>query len=338
MSGTNFFDTPPPEVPEEFGDAYREAYLKAYAEAQAEFPGEIPPLGELHDSAELSAMGLEPADEPADQPADEPPSHEPAAEGPDDEPTQGMPLGTHRAPSVERAAPSFETFRASAWFIPALIAVAALVLILVAYVLGRVLGGDDAATKTPTVSATTPAPTKGAAKPKPLKTQTAKPIANAYAGDVTPTTIASATATCTAPPGVDSSGKKVTYGVGHAIDDQTDTAWRCDGSAVGQKIVLDLGRSQPIGEVGLVPGYAKTDSESHVDRYAQNNRITKVRWTFDDGSSVVQNLSGNPQDRSLQAVRVPKTDSATVTLQILAVTNGPRNTTAISDVQFSVAN
>jgi hypothetical protein len=333
MSGTNFFDTPPPEVPEEFGDAYREAYLKAYAEAQAEFPGEIPPLGELHDSAELSAMGLDPADELADEPAYQPPVDEDRA----DEGTQVMQIGTHRAtPTAEASAPVFEAFRASAWFIPALIAVAALALILVAYVLGRVLGGDDAGKKTPTVSATTSAPTTGQTN-QPRKTQTAKPVANAYAGDLTPTTIASATATCTAPPGVDSSGNKVTYGVGHAIDDQTDTAWRCDGSAVGQKIVLDLGSSQPIGEVGLVPGYAKTDSESHVDRYAQNNRITKVRWTFDDGSSVVQNLSGNPTDRSLQAVRVPKTDSATVTLQILAVTNGPRNTTAISDVQFSVA-
>ena len=87
-----------------------------------------------------------------------------------------------------------------------------------------------------------------------------------------------------------------------------------------------------LGQVGLVPGYAKTDPASGVDRYAENNRITKVRWTLDDGVQVIQRLDPDPSSRAMQVLRVPRTTTDTVVLEILAVQRGQRATTAISTI------
>ena len=145
-----------------------------------------------------------------------------------------------------------------------------------------------------------------------------------------------ATAGCTSKPGVDAGGAKVTYDAGNLTDGVADTTWRCDGAAIGEKITLDLGMDVAIGQVGLIPGYAKTDPHSKVDRYAENNRVTKVRWTIGH-TVVVQRMNGAPGDRSLQLLRVPKTTTNTVELEILAVARGPRDTTPISEIQLGQA-
>ena len=119
-------------------------------------------------------------------------------------------------------------------------------------------------------------------------------------------------------------------------DGVADSTWRCDGNAVGEKITLTLDRKQPIGEVGLIPGYAKTDPASKADRYAENNRVTRVRWTIGD-TVVVQQLKDAPQDRSLRLLRVPRSTTDSVGLEILAVAKGARNTTAISEVELGRA-
>ena len=54
-----------------------------------------------------------------------------------------------------------------------------------------------------------------------------------------------------------------------------------------------------MGQVGLVPGYAKTDETNNADRFAENNRVKRVRWTIGD-TEVVQRMSGSPDDRNLQ--------------------------------------
>ena len=79
-------------------------------------------------------------------------------------------------------------------------------------------------------------------------------------------------------------------------DGDLTTAWRCNGDGVGQKMQLNLSDTVRIGELGIVPGYAKTDPRSGADRYAQNNRLTKVRWSFPDGTSVVQKLDGSAEE------------------------------------------
>lgn len=128
----------------------------------------------------------------------------------------------------------------------------------------------------------------------------------------------------------------MTYDPGNLTDKAADTTWRCEGTAVGERIKLMLGSELPIGEVGLIPGYAKTDDVSNEDRFAENNRVTRVRWTIGD-IEVVQKMSGAADDRSLQLIRVPRTTTDKVELEILAVKKGPRNTTAISEIQLSRA-
>ncbi len=141
---------------------------------------------------------------------------------------------------------------------------------------------------------------------------------------------------CTSKPAVDAAGDEVTYEAGNLTDGAADTTWRCDGKAVGERIKLRLGEELPIGQVGLVPGYAKTDDVSHQDRFAENNRVTRVRWTIGD-IEVVQRMSGAADDRNLQLIRVPRTTTDKVELEILAVKKGPRNKTAISEIQMGRA-
>ncbi len=143
-------------------------------------------------------------------------------------------------------------------------------------------------------------------------------------------------ATCTSPPGQDASGDKVSYAAANLTDGVADTTWRCDGTGIGKKITLRLPDKTAIGEVGLIPGYAKTDAATGDDRYAENNRVTKVRWTIGD-MVVDQELNGSTSDRSLRLLRVPRSEADQVQLEILAVAKGPRNTTAISEVQLGRA-
>jgi hypothetical protein len=48
-------------------------------------------------------------------------------------------------------------------------------------------------------------------------------------------------------------------------------------------------------------------------------------------------MSGSPDDRNLQLIRVPRTRTDTVELKILGVKKGARNKTAISEIQVSRA-
>jgi len=128
----------------------------------------------------------------------------------------------------------------------------------------------------------------------------------------------------------------VSYAAANLTDGVADTTWRCDGQAIGETITLTLPDKTAVGEVGLIPGYAKTDPATGDDRYAENNRVTRVRWTIGD-IVVDQKMSGSTDDRSLRLLRVPKTDADEVQLEILAVAKGSRNTTAISEVQIGKA-
>ena len=137
-------------------------------------------------------------------------------------------------------------------------------------------------------------------------------------------------------PRKDASGAKVSYAAANLTDGVADTTWRCDGTAIGKKIILALPDKTAIGEVGLIPGYAKTDDATGDDRYAENNRVTRVRWTIGD-IVIDQKMNGSTDDRSLRLLRVPRTEADEVQLEILAVAKGPRNTTAISEVQLGRA-
>lgn len=250
-------------------------------------------------------------------------------------------VGNHRAEPTPPAdaAPlrlrgRLDQLRHSRWLLVALSVVLAVILVLGAYLLGRVLGHDDTGTAG---SAAGRGAGKGAERPsngkQARKTQKA---ARAWRGPVRPVTPTAASASCTAKPGVDSAGHRVSYGVDQVLDADPTTAWRCDGPGRGMTLEFTLPAGTRIGEVGLIPGYAKTDPKSHADRYAQNNRITQVRWTIGD-TVVTQRMSGDAHDRSMRTMRVPRTRASTVTLEIRKTEQGPRDTTCVSGVRLGRA-
>ena len=153
-----------------------------------------------------------------------------------------------------------------------------------------------------------------------------------YHGPVTAVNIANTSAECIASPGVDGGGNTVTYRAGNMLDGDSSTAWRCDGDGRGVTLQFRLDARKPIVAVSMIPGYAKTDPYDHVDRYAENRRISKVRWTFGGGRWIEQTLSTDPHSRALQTLRIPPVKSNLVTLEILDSVPGSRDTVAISSV------
>jgi hypothetical protein len=238
-------------------------------------------------------------------------------------------VGTHR--SEEKPLHERPAWRSSRWFLPVVIGGSALVLVLAAYAVGNaVSGGDGNGRANPSAAHTTRGGT-GSPDAKPSRSAPSR-LPGAWTGQVADVSVDAIASDCTAGPSRDSAGRKVTYVPENAVDGKAQTAWRCAGTAVGEKLTIRLGGDANIAEVGLIPGYAKTDPESGVDRYAENNRITRVRWQLGDGVSFVQRLDPGTSSRAVQLIRVPPTVTDTLTLEILAVKHGPRNTTAISEI------
>ncbi len=264
-------------------------------------------------------------------PAEPPAAASSAPEGapaPGHEPTQQIAVGQVPPPvppSSDPVAPVYDDGEEEEGrrfpLIPALL-VLAVVLVVVAFGVGRLLA-DNAAESENEAGGSGGSGGSGG--------QNAAP----YDGAVQPATIAGATASCQARSSVDAAGNPTTYEPGNAYDRNLTTAWRCAGSGKGQSLTITLPEGTEIAEVGLVPGYAKTDPVSGANRYAQNNRITRVRWRFDDGSSVVQRMGGSAQNRSMRTQRIAPTTTRKVVLEILGSRRGPRNTVAISEIRLA---
>jgi hypothetical protein len=144
-----------------------------------------------------------------------------------------------------------------------------------------------------------------------------------------------ATATCQSDDGREADGSTVSYGPEHVLDEDPATAWRCTGDGRGERLTIELGGAATIEEVAIVPGYAKTDPADSTDRYAQNRRLTKVRWVFDGGVALEQTLDPSPGSRELQRVAVPAVRSGTVVLEVLESSDGERNSVAVGSVVLS---
>ena len=212
----------------------------------------------------------------------------------------------------------------------------ALLLVVSAYVVGRVFAGgvSDVDTTAPEPNGVVIGEDNEASQEAEKSPREREKKAQKYDGPLDPASIQGASASCQSEGSVDAGGRPVTYPPTNTHDGDMSTAWRCDGSGVGEQVTIDLAGGTRIGEVGLVPGYAKTDPRNGADRYAENNRITRVRWVFDDGSSVTQRLDGAADNRSLQTMRIPPAKSGKVVIEILGSTPGPRDTVAISEVRI----
>lgn len=217
-------------------------------------------------------------------------------------------------PGIDGPGPRRSSSKAAA------IGLAALALVAGAFGLGRLMADSTA---TSAAQENTGSSAAEARRPQP------------YDGRVRAVGPARSSATCQAPSSVDAAGNPVTYEPMKAHDSDLTTAWRCDGSGAGQSVTLELPQQTAVAEVGLVPGYAKTDPANGVDRYAENNRITRVRWRFDDGTTFVQRMSADPGDRSMRTMRIPVTETSAVVLEIVSSERGPRNTVAISEIRLA---
>ena len=301
----------PPDLPPEYADAYRRGYERAVKRANGE---PVEDTGPIETPRPLFVDEI-------------------------DEPPPVLPGGAHRAEPEPPPEPEPDTEPAErpAWLVPALLAALIVVLLFGAYGVGRVLSDNLADS-----SAAPPKPDgvvlgeEGSTAPGSPDAST-KPKAKKYAGPTESAGISGATASCESPKGVDSAGHKVSYAPSNVYDDDLTTAWRCDGDGSGEKLTVTLPDPTKIGEVGLVPGYAKTDARSGEDRYAENNRITKVRWVFDDGTSIEQSFDPSVKKRSVQSVRIPVTKSSQVVVEVLDVKRGPRNTIAVSELRIGSA-
>ncbi len=98
------------------------------------------------------------------------------------------------------------------------------------------------------------------------------------------------------------------------VDDDPDSRWSCRGPGVGETITFTLEQDQMVVGVRLVNG-----NTSSPERYLAERRILSIKWTFSDGTWVVQGLAAN--NRQAQEVRFPPTAvPGTVTMTVLDAT------------------
>lgn len=137
----------------------------------------------------------------------------------------------------------------------------------------------------------------------------------------------------TAPDGKDSAGNDVSYSAAHLVDGDPSTAWRVEGDAEGEEIVLALPAARTVTEVGIVNGYAKVDDDSGDRRYDQNRRVLAVTWIFDDGTEFSRELeeTAEPQVFALDA----PVETTTVRVRLDDVSDpGGRDFTAVGELSL----
>jgi serine/threonine protein kinase len=85
-------------------------------------------------------------------------------------------------------------------------------------------------------------------------------------------------ATDTAPSSTDAAGNVVTYVPANVIDGDVETAWRTPGDGLGESVTLIFDNPINVVRIGLIPGYAKTDPQTGVDRFRQNRIVDSVAY------------------------------------------------------------
>ncbi|HEY1133665.1 MAG TPA: hypothetical protein VGE77_03755, partial [Nocardioides sp.] len=226
-------------------------------------------------------------------------------------------------------------------------ALPALVVLLAVLLVGAVVGGSIMVSRDtdPDRSGDTASPGgSGAAPPSAPATDAGAPDAQDVPPDVEVpdprdiTDLATASASSTAPPGTSLDGSRVEYDAANLVDGDTSTTWRVVGDGTGETLTFTFGEEVAVTSVGLVNGYAKVDRDtdgSEVDWYTRNRTVTQVRWTFDDGRVLEQDLD---DDRAMQSVIIPAARTTTLTMEIVAVSgHGGADRTPVSEVEIDGA-
>ena len=142
---------------------------------------------------------------------------------------------------------------------------------------------------------------------------------------------AGAAASNTAGDSQNSCGETTVYSPSYLLDGDYTTGWRTKGDGTGETISFAFAGPTRLGQVGLVPGYAKIDPCNGADRFRQLRREVAVRWSFDNGVTVDQQFTEEP---AMQMIGVDVV-TTTATIEILDVTENPEiDHTPISEVSF----
>lgn len=136
-------------------------------------------------------------------------------------------------------------------------------------------------------------------------------------------------------------GQSVDYRAGNLIDRSDDTGWGASsGDGAGQSIRVSFSGQVRLTRVGIVPGYARYGPRqdqgcASVSAFNFNRIVTRVRYRFDDGTTVEQSPSPSP---TMQMVDVD-TVTSSVEITIVATTRPPGadNDTVVSAASFEGA-
>lgn len=137
------------------------------------------------------------------------------------------------------------------------------------------------------------------------------------------------TASDTAPASTDGAGNPVTYLPSNVIDGDVETAWRTPGDGLGERVTLLFDTPVDLTRIGLIPGYAKTDPETGVDRFFQHRIITEVRYLIPGVHPKTQTFSPEPVPQSVHL----RVTTSRITVVITGTTEaGGLDYTAISEI------
>jgi serine/threonine protein kinase len=133
----------------------------------------------------------------------------------------------------------------------------------------------------------------------------------------------------TAPSSTDAAGNTVTYVPANVIDGNVQTAWRTPGDAQDASVTLIFDNPINVVRIGLIPGYAKTDPQTGVDRFVQNRIIKAVSYKIPGLPNTKKTFRPLPVP---QFVRLDAVTSR-ITVKILDTTApGGLDFTAISEI------
>ena len=129
-----------------------------------------------------------------------------------------------------------------------------------------------------------------------------------------------------------------TYVAQNAVDGEPATAWCVEGGdeegGRGESLELEFPEHVTVRRVGIIPGYSKQSGGQ--DRFAQNRRITSVRYSFPSGDEVEAQF--DPPEPRLTYTKVGRIEADLIRIEITGVTgfeggvDSPTNDTCISEV------
>jgi hypothetical protein len=113
-------------------------------------------------------------------------------------------------------------------------------------------------------------------------------------------------------------------------DGDSRTAWQTQGDGTGRQITVEFPQQRTVTQVGLING------DADGAKYAAERRILKVRWTFDDGRSVIQTLrDGDPEPQVIGISAEITTNIHITLLEVSDSTSVEDDYTAISELRLS---